>query len=396
MKKLSPKLRRHYISIQRARKYKETIYCNYLKRQKKKKKKKESIPLSESQKTRIERTDLIKNVYRKRYFNKPDFSVDIQQEFGIEDENQIKYFFDVAESLVDFRSKRLHINLKQCSRIWPSGITLLCSLMQWVEVVAHIHKPPKISSSNSNTDKVNSYLTHCGFYDYVNRPHSILNTDYYKDCEIIKIKREVSTSDIEIEEKEDKLIALLKKYTNYDNDQIEYFDSVILTEVFGNVREHGVSKVDRGWWLLAQYHKTHGVISLCIADNGIGIKNSLLTGPQRYEINSNISNASTNDGELIKLALNKNVSGALSASTKIKGLFSNHYERGSRKGNGLNKIRKACRILEIPFAILSHNGYIFVDKNSNIIDCATRNNRIFAGTMYNFNIPVNFEKLRSN
>ena len=313
----------------------------------------------------------------------------IKKDFGIEEKKQIKYFLDISESLVDFKNKRLHINLENCERIWPSAITLLCSLMQWVEFTSHIHKPPKISSSNSKSEKVNSYLAHCGFYDYVKRPHTIINTDYYNNNDIIKIKREISTSDIDIEKKEDGLINLLKKYTNFDKDQIEYFDSVILTEVFGNVREHGIAKRDRGWWLLAQYHESHQIISLCVADNGIGIKNSLLTGPQRFEIKDNISNALKKDGELIKLALNRNISGAISASTKVKGLFSGRYERGARKGNGLNKIKKACQNLQIPFSILSHNGYIFIDKDSKIIDYNTRDKRIFAGTLYNFNIPVN-------
>jgi len=56
------------------------------------------------------------------------------------------------------------------------------------------------------------------------------------------------------------------------------FDSIILTEVFSNVTEHGVSKFDAGWWILAQYHSTHKYIQYSIADNGIGIRNSLMSG----------------------------------------------------------------------------------------------------------------------
>ncbi len=392
MKKLSKKLKLHYISVQRQRNFKDKKKAKKRVSRKLMKKFYYKKNLSDFEKTKIERVNIIKRLYKKKNYNKPLRTVDIVEEFGIENienKEQISSFLDVAELLVDFNNKKLQINLYDCKRIWPSAITLLCSLMKWVEFKSHTHRKPKVSSNNSKSDKVNSYLTHCGFYDYVNRPHGILISNYYNDNDIIKIKRETCTSDTQIEEKEDELIALLSKYTNYNEEQIEYFDSVILTEVFGNVREHGIAKRDQGWWLLAQYHQTHGIISLCIADNGIGIKNSLLTGPQRLEIKKSVNNAEKNDGDLIKLALNSNVSGALTASTKIQGFLADKYERGARKGNGLNKVKKACLRLQIPFSILSHKGYIFLDKKSNIIECNTRPNRVFAGTLYSFIIPIN-------
>ena len=71
-----------------------------------------------------------------------------------------------------------------------------------------------------------------------------------------------------------------------------------------------VSNKDKGWWLLVQYHKNHGFISMCVADNGIGIRNSLLTGPQKNDILSSIGEFKGNDGLYIKHAMKENVSGA--------------------------------------------------------------------------------------
>ncbi len=86
-----------------------------------------------------------------------------------------------------------------------------------------------------------------------------------------------------IEIREEEILSLVERHSSLDAEQLEWFYSVILTEIFNNVTEHGISHKDNGWWLLAQYHKRHKIISLCIADNGIGVRNSLLTGPQKKE-----------------------------------------------------------------------------------------------------------------
>jgi hypothetical protein len=161
------------------------------------------------------------------------------------------------------------------------------------------------------------------------------------------------------------------------------FDSIILTEVFSNVTEHGISKHDAGWWILAQYHETHKFISISIADNGIGIRNSLMTGPQHNEIGKVIRNSPDNDGEFICHALTENVSGALGASLKTGVLFK-RYDRGERRGHGLKRISSCCSKLNIPFAILSHYGYTFINGGGEIISAGAKPARVFAGTMHHF------------
>jgi hypothetical protein len=314
-------------------------------------------------------------------------SIDIDGSFGIEQEVDRNSFFSIAEKCVDFTTNRLLLNLKKSTRIWPSGITFLCSLKEWIEIGSYVteNTNEKIGSTFSSDNKVNSYLNECGFHDYVGRRKKNISVCYEsKECVCIKRERDK----YQLENREIEILDLIEMYSLYDKDQIELLDSIILTETFGNVLEHGIINHDQGWWIIAQYHKHHGFISLCIADNGIGIKNTLLAGPQRNDIKK-IINDTNPDGDFIELSLRENVSGAFDAKSKNK---YNKMDRGARRGNGLKRIRGACRELSMEFSILSHKGYVFLDKDSSIKKSTNIENRIFGGTMYSYIIPAKKEE----
>lgn len=336
-----------------------------------------------------QRDEFYKHFYRRRSYDKKPVTIKIDGELGIEEEHGITYFLQKANEIIDFKSTQLLINIDDCTRVWPSAITLLCSLMQWVNLSTREAERPKIGSSASKSDQVNSYLKHCGFYQYVRRSPDATKENYYSDKEIVKIRHE--TTPANIEEREDEILALLNQYSTLIPDEIEWFNSVLLTETFNNVTEHGVSKTDKGWWILAQYHKTHGIISLCIADNGVGIRNTLMTGPQAQTIEGRIKSTPKNDGEFIKMALEETVSGALHAPVKTAGIIRKIYERGSHRGNGLKRITDTCRQLNVPFAILSQHGYAFLDGNGKIKQNDSMSGRVFAGTLYHFSIPAKKE-----
>lgn len=335
--------------------------------------------------------------FRKRLYqgiyNNPPITIGIAGDFGVEEPTRIDHFLETASRFIDFNNKELLFDLKNCTRMWPSAITLLCSLIQWVELSTSEYRRPRLASTASQSDKLNSYLGHCGFYDYVKRPRDTFQ-DYYKDSDIVKIQRETKATDIE--SREDQIVDLLQKYSLFSPQDIELFNCKILTEAFNNVTEHGVSHRDKGWWLLAQYHKTHGIISLCIADNGIGIRHSLMTGTQAKEIESKIPNESENDGKFIKMALEETVSGALEAPKKTAGFFNNKYASGSHRGNGLKRITDTCFKLKIPFSVLSHYGFAFIDENGRITRYGSMKNRVFAGTLNHFVIPARKELLNVN
>lgn len=54
----------------------------------------------------------------------------------------------------------------------------------------------------------------------------------------------------------------------------------------------------------------------------------------------------------------------------------------------MKRIIKTCKDLGIRFSILSHYGYAFMDEKGELARVESRENRIFAGTLYHFNIPV--------
>lgn len=327
--------------------------------------------------------EISKRIHSEIQYGEGKTIIKIENEFGLETPANREYFFEIAAKCVNFQTSVLALDLTNSTRIWPSALTFLCSLIEWVEM-GNFRRTvvPEISSSDSKSTEVNAYLNHSGFYEYVGRRKAKVK-NCYDSSEIVCIQREKDRT--QVEKREIVILDLLKKYTLFTEDEIELFDSIILTETFLNVLEHGIVNVGQGWWVLAQYHRKHKFISLCIADNGIGIRNTLLAGPQGEEIRARLM---TKEGDLIKLSLTENISGAFDARTEIRKSAKN---RGSRRGNGLKRIAKACKDLKIDFSIISHFGYLNMEEGGNLKECQSFDNRVFGGTMYSFIIPANQE-----
>lgn len=312
--------------------------------------------------------------------------IDVTGEYGLEEKSHLDQFVELSSQFGKFNSKKLTINFSKCTRIWPSGIALICSLWQWVELSSKPKRKPLICQIASSSVRVNSYMKHCGLYEYV-KIDKLEDTSYYDNSDVVKIEKEKDKS--LIEDKEDEIINLVENHTSYSADDIERFDSIILTETLNNVCEHGISHKDKGWWLLAQYHKKHKIISLCIADNGIGFRHNLMTGPQSNEIKKILENKKENDAKFIEKAMNTNVSGAITASTPEQAIvWGRRYGRGARRGNGLNRICDCCKRLGIELTILSHCGCVSFDSSGKTIFLRSLPHRIIAGTMYHFTIPA--------
>lgn len=349
---------------------------------------------SSRKKLENERKKLRRDIYRNTYQGKSE-AVLITEPLGLEPADGADHFLKFGEELLEFRGHDLTIDLANCDRVWPSGITLLCSLLKWIELTAVGHGP-SVSSTRPSSDRVHQYLKDCGFYGFVkaNWPEEA-NLPASRFSEVVPIRNEPNSSSIEEREKE--IVDLLRMRSSLSEESIDLFDAKILTEVFNNVTEHGIAKDgDQGWWVLAQHHPRTRVISLCIADNGIGIKNTLITGPQKEEIFLKTGKENDKDGDFIQLALEKTVSGALDAPRQLRrlkaakmtrGMVSPRYERGAHRGNGLRRIRDTCRDLRISFSITSHRGHVEVKETGEFGRIESRNGRLFGGTLYHFLIP---------
>ena len=335
------------------------------------------------QELKRKRAIFVRQFYRRRYKRKPE-TVRIEGAFGLESPSDVDRFLSTASALVDFEARRLTIDFTACTRVWPSAVTLLCSLAKWTELAA-TQQPPRIGSFRPVDASVESYLQDCGFYDFVGvEPIHLRATP--AATEVVRIRRELSPS--AIEEREAEIRTMLYRHARLTNEEIELFDSIVLTEVFNNVTEHGVARHEQGWWIMAQYHPTHRIISLCIADNGIGIRHTLSTGPQGEAIRARLG-PDAKDDEYIRLALDENVSGAIDAGTRSKPLIGpERYKRGSQRGYGLRRIRDTCRELEVPFWLISQRGFAGIAPDGTVDRSGSHPTRVFAGTLYHFVLPA--------
>ncbi|MBW0435210.1 ATP-binding protein [Leptospira yasudae] len=333
----------------------------------------------------LKKRSILEELYKSIQYKSGKEEIFLSGFFGLET-GDINEFLNSSEAIISCEKAHLFLNIENVTRLWPSGITMLSSLKQWRENGKEFYTAiPGISSSDSKSHKVNEYLNASGFYDFVGRQSQKAYKDLTPGNSIVKISQELSKQNIEVREKEIK--DLLKSNTRYDKDQLELFDSIILTETFLNVTEHGIVYSHQGWWILAQLHKKHGFISLNIADNGIGLRNTLLIGPQKDQIEKKLGTKEKHEGEFLKLAMEENVSGAFDASTK-SGILIGTYEKGSRRGNGLKRIKATCKELRISFTILSHFGFIRYNELGELDLYGSRKNRVFAGTLYHFKIPI--------
>lgn len=335
------------------------------------------------------RTNLLETIIKDRENILEEKTYKMVGSFGLEgSEQEIANFIDLGKNTIDKNYKELQLDMGKCTRIWPSAITLLCSLLEWTEYnykKGHCSTiPPRIRSSAPEDSKVDDYLEHCGFYKYVGRgKRRNIESEYGS---IVKIQREESRQSQD--ERMCELFDLVRYHSTLNENQIEKFECYIMPDILLNVTEHGISCNDLGWWVLGQYHKTHKMISICVADNGIGIKNSLLTGPQKDSIESQLVKNIKEDSAYIELSFQESISGAHNAKKREKTFFTEKYNYGSNRGHGLPSIRINCIECGIRLAIFSHSSYIIYNEDGQIIKRDTLDSPLFAGTLYNLVIPA--------
>lgn len=327
-----------------------------------------------------------KNKDLKKFYKPREYTHSFIQEFvsgQIGLEHNVQDFVDFSSKIIDSNCTRVYLDFRNATRIWPSSVTMLVSLIEWVNLTSS--NSVRIGSSDSNTADVNAYLGHCGFYEYVKRDFTP-QTGFYPPNEVVKIKQEPSVKNTRI--RQQAILNLIKLHSTLSSDDIERVDCKILSEIFVNVTEHGVTANVSGWFVLAQYHKTNGIISICIADNGIGIKNSLMTGFQADNVAKIVK--SQNDADYIETALTQYISGALDSSEispKLLGL-QHAVPQGKKRGKGLKYVVDTCKQLKLKLNICSHYGVIALDENGSTHYKHTLNKRCFAGTLYHIIIPA--------
>lgn len=326
------------------------------------------------------RKNFIKKFYKSREYDKPPKEYLLDKEIGLE--HDVEKFIRFGEKIIDANSTETVLSFENTTRIWPSAVIMLVSLVVWIKSTS---TNGSVSGKSSKSEKVNDYLSHCGFYKYVGVIHNNLNS-YYPSSEVVQIRKEDSNANTRERQKE--VIDLIREYSTLSLSEIEGLDCVVLTEILANVTEHGVNVDVSGWFVLVQYHKRTGIISVCIADNGIGIKNSLCTGNQVDEVEKIVN--SNDDVDYIEAAITKRISGAIDSpevnSTKILGEES--LPQGKKRGIGLTRIFDKCKDLGLKLTICSHQGCLTLNEKGAISFKKNLPNKCFAGTLYHIVLPV--------
>ena len=111
-----------------------------------------------------ERQSLIAKLYKPRAYEGPSQEIVIKGEFGLEVDSEIPEYLDLATKIVDSESGEVTFDITSCSGIWPSALTLLCSLKQWTEITSSQASSRIIKSTSSDFDDVNSFLDGSGFH----------------------------------------------------------------------------------------------------------------------------------------------------------------------------------------------------------------------------------------
>src|SRR5690625_4596491 len=123
------------------------------------------------EKTRRKRDKIFYEIHKPLKYDKDPKPLVVVGEMGLEEEANRDKFLDFAEEVIEFDARELLLNLNEAVRIWPSTVTLLCSMKQWLEIGARIGTSdhPSIRSTEPDLSYVAAYLDHCGFHDYVGR-----------------------------------------------------------------------------------------------------------------------------------------------------------------------------------------------------------------------------------
>lgn len=150
------------------------------------------------------------------------------------------------------------IDFRCCNYIAPYGATLFAAYILWLQET----KRRKISIQANKNSVAGNYLLQSGFFDLIGEKNSS-PTESREDRTVkltkIQSSKEIpqfATSVMDILKIEDEEMAGAVKYS--------------LIELLRNVIQHSSSK--SGGVAMAQYYPTTGLVEICVADMGVGIK----------------------------------------------------------------------------------------------------------------------------
>ncbi len=155
----------------------------------------------------------------------------------------------------------VQLNFDGCSFIAPYAVTLFAAYSLWLRNVKHCHLSFKVSANTV----AGNYLVQSGFLELMgeaNFPASIDRPD-----RAVKLTRIASSSEIP------KFANSVMDILQIGDEELEGAVKYSLIELLRNIVQHSASA--GGGVAMAQYYPKTGLVEICVADMGLGIKSTI-------------------------------------------------------------------------------------------------------------------------
>jgi hypothetical protein len=153
------------------------------------------------------------------------------------------------------------VDFRGCNFIAPYAVTLFASYLLWLKKVKKI----KIRILANQNSVAGNYLVETGFFELFGEKPAIDVVE--RPDRTVKLTKITVSS--EIPSFATKVMGILR----IEDEDVEGAVKYSLIELLRNVVQHSASPV--GGIAMAQYYPSSGLVNLCVADMGIGIKASL-------------------------------------------------------------------------------------------------------------------------
>ena len=219
------------------------------------------------------------------------------------------------------------IDFMGCDFIAPYGATLFAAYILWLKET----KRRKVTVQSTKKSVAGNFLLQCGFFELIGEDGATPTEP--REDRTVKLTRISSSSDIPA------FANMVMNILQIEDEELAGAVKYSLVELLRNVVQHSGSL--NGGVAMAQYYPKTGLVEICVADTGVGIKSTI--NHAYPEIDSNLN--------ALKFATLPHVSGTFGPSI--------YGSMGDNAGLGLFFIKQ--------IASLSSGGF-FLGSKDDLID----------------------------
>jgi hypothetical protein len=155
------------------------------------------------------------------------------------------------------------LNFTTCNFIAPYGATLFAAYALWLREDKKCHVEVKAAPNTIAGD----YLVQCGLLELLGQGQGPFPQSPDRPDRIVKLKRIVSSSEIP------SFATSVMSILQIEDEELAGAVQYSLIELLRNVVQHSASKC--GGVAMAQYNPKSGLVEVCVADLGLGIKSTI-------------------------------------------------------------------------------------------------------------------------